>query len=59
MSGLDAELRRAADEFVLVVAVVADENGAQPYEVAREAISDALARLTEVGALGETEKEES
>ena len=50
--GLEAELRRAADEFVLAVAVVADAKGRMPSDLAAEALADSLARLTESGALG-------
>ena len=45
-------LREDADRFVLAVAVVAEHEGRSPAEVALEAMQNALARLTETGALG-------
>lgn len=55
---LESELRRAADEFVLAVAVVADERGNDPAELAEQALADSLARLTESGALGRGDDED-
>lgn len=51
-------LRDDADAFALTVAVVAAEVGRPPAEVAQEALSDALARLTETGVLGSTIEDE-
>lgn len=55
---LEDLLRRDAENFALVVAVVAEELGRDPAELAREALRDALARLTETGALGSAEEDE-
>ena len=51
-TGYDNVLREDADRFVMTVAVIAEAEGRTPAEVATEAMSDALARLTEIGALG-------
>lgn len=45
-------LREDADRFVATVAAVAEREGREPAEVAREALEHALARLTEPGELG-------
>jgi hypothetical protein len=48
----DSELRRAADEFVTVVAVVAEARGTDPKALALDSLTDAVARLNEHGVLG-------
>lgn len=49
---LEALMRSDAENFVMVVSVYTDEFGGNPNEVALTALKDALARLTESGALG-------
>jgi len=51
-NALERLLRTDADNFVLTVAVYADETGEAPAEIALRALADALARQTESGALG-------
>lgn len=52
-------LRDDADRFAMTVAVVAEADERPPADVAEEALRDALARLTETGALGPDEGEAS
>lgn len=52
-TGYDHLLREDADHFVMTVAVAAEAAGRSPFEVAVEALKDALARLTETGQLGD------
>lgn len=48
----DDVLREDADRFVTTIAVVAEDAGRSPLDVAVEAMADALARLQESGVLG-------
>ena len=52
LTGFDRVLREDADRFTMTVCVYAAASGRTPYEVAHEALGDALARLTEDGSLG-------
>jgi hypothetical protein len=52
-------LREDADQFVMTAAVVADEMG-RPFAVlALEALSDAVARLNELGMLNSPDEDEA
>lgn len=54
----DKVLRDAADDFLIVVAVCAEDQGRPPAELCIEAIQDAQARLTESGALSSVHPED-